>query len=906
MEESGETGVKVRLYLACRLKRLGFPWFLLALLFVFFGPQMPGLVLAEQRTTLAVLPFRVHTSKPLAYLQTGLQKMLTTRMETLGFRVIKPDVINKHPLALLPVFETKDYLRLGKELQCEWVVLGSLTQIGEKMSIDVKAVDITQKRRPFYVFMVADDIEAVSETVRQIGVSLDNQITGAIQVDSIQVKGNRRIEREAIVAVVRTKPGDKLNYDALDRDLRDIYKMGFFNDVKVETEDGARGKVVIFDVSEKPSIGKIVFEGNKKMDNDELTKELGIQLYSILDYNEIRQSVNRLREYYREKGYYNAEIQYKVESIPNNEVLLKYEIVEHEKVYIAKIEFIGNQKFDDDDLKDLMETREKGFLSWLSWLTKWGYLDKKKLEFDVHKIASFYHNRGFINAKVGEPKITYTKDKGLTITIEINEGHQYGVNKVTIEGDLIRPMAELTKKIQINKEKIFNREIVRRDILTLREICADEGFAYAEIEPRIMEDTETHLTNITFVIKKGNKVRFERINISGNKVTRDKVIRRELKVIEGEYFSGKSLKRSTENLNRLGFFEDVEVQTKKGSEDDLMVLDIKVKERPTGSFSIGTGYSSQYSSFVSFQIAENNFLGYGQRLEANARIGGLNTEFDIKFVEPWLFDTRLSMGVDLYKYKQEYDDYTRDSLGSALTFGFPLPFDDFTRGSMMYSYDDANIMDVSPEAPWEIQEMKGRNVTSSILFKIRRDSRDRPWNTSRGSVNEASFQYAGGLLSGDEEFNRYRLRTAWFFPFIWKTVLVLQGRWGYIQETGRVSVFQKFRIGGMDTVRGFDFAAISPMKDGYRVGGNKEMIYNVEYRFPLIKEQGVVGLVFFDAGNVLSEDESWTFSGIRKSAGGGVRWYSPIGPLRLEYGINLDKRPGEPSGKWQFAVGGLF
>jgi outer membrane protein insertion porin family len=292
------------------------------------------------------------------------------------------------------------------------------------------------------------------------------------------------------------------------------------------------------------------------------------------------------------------------------------------------------------------------------------------------------------------------------------------------------------------------------------------------------------------------------------------------------------------------------------------------------------------------------------------RIGSRTTEFDIKFTEPWFLDMPLSAGIDIYKWKREYDEYTKDSLGGGLRFGFPIGIDYFTRGLASYYYDDADIFDIDDNAAFAIKEMEGRNVTSSIVLGITRNSKNMPWNTSEGSFNSLSFEYAGGFLGGDVGFDKYLATTAWYFPLPFKTVLMTQGRWGYINQHSdeKLPVYQKFQIGGINTVRGFDYYEISPRdpETGDKIGGEKMMIYNVEYRFPLLKEHGVTGLVFFDAGNVWTKDQNYSFKDLRTSAGPGIRWYSPFGPLRLEYGKNLDPLPGESSGKIEFGVGGLF
>ena len=863
----------------------------------------------EEPGNVAVLPFRLHTPEPLDHLKRDLQEMLTTRLADEDLPVITPAMINRHPKAFWTILPVDEIISLGRDIGADWLITGDLTQIGRRISMDLKVFDITTKAPPFSIFITEDDLDRVNLAVERAATSIKNQIAGVTQIDSIVVEGNKRVESEALLAVIKSKKGDGIDYDQLNADLRSIYKLGYFQDVSIETEKGPKGNIIIFRVKEKESIASISFEGNKKVKDDDLLKEVGIKLYSILNPSEITQSINRLEEYYRQKGYYTVEIKEKILDLPNNEVSLIYDVNEGEKVYIKKIEFVGNKQFDDGDLQDVLQTKKRG---WLSWVTKTGLLDREKLEFDRHKLISFYHNQGYLRAKVGEPNITYVEDEGLTITIEIIEGVPYEVNDVQIAGDLIMPDADLLKVVKIKNEKYFSREVVRRDTLTLREMYADLGFAYADVTPLTAEDDEKHLVDITYRISKREKVRFERINISGNDRTRDKVIRRELDVIEGEFFSGEGLRRSTQNLHRLGFFEDVEIQTKKGNQDNLIVLDINVKERATGNLSMGVGYSSFDKTTGTFQLSENNLFGRGQKAQAAVTIGSRTLDFTLSFTEPWFLDRRLSVTPMIYRYKREYDEYTKDSQGGGLAVGFPIRrIDRFTTVNLGYHYDDAEITDIGPYAAPEIQEQAGRNVTSSINFRITRDSRDKLWDTTRGSINSFRFEYAGDPLGGTVAFNRYEPRTAWFFPLFWETVFLVQGRWGYLDERpkdGTLPSFQKYRIGGINTVRGFETYSISPIdpETGDKVGGEKMMVYNFEYRFPLLKSQGVTGLVFFDAGNVWRKEQNYSFSDLRTSAGGGIRWYSPIGPLRLEYGINLDPRPDEDSGKFEFAVGGSF
>ncbi|GAF81781.1 unnamed protein product, partial [marine sediment metagenome] len=424
------------------------------------------------------------------------------------------------------------------------------------------------------------------------------------------------------------------------------------------------------------------------------------------------------------------------------------------------------------------------------------------------------------------------------ITIKVNEGPQYGIRKVSIEGDLIKEADELYQVVNIKKEEVYNREVIRSDTLALSEIYADEGYALVDVSPEIKEDDKEHKVDITYRISRGKKVRFERILITGNDRTRDKVIRRELKVVEGGYFSGKKLRRSSQNLHRLGFFEEVKLNTKKGSSDEEMILTIGVKERSTGTFSFGVAYSSVEKAVGMLEIAQINLFGRGQSVSAKASMSSKSTRYTLSFTEPWLFDKRLSGGIDLYDWRYKYNEYTKDSLGGRLRFGFPLGLE-FTRGSVIYTYDDAEISDVSETASQAIKDMLGSNLTRSMTLGVSRDSRDRRFNARKGSVNSTSVEYAGGILGGDNYFTKYRARSAWFFPFFWDAAFSVQGKWGYVEQRpeGKLPVYEKFRLGGMNTVRGFKYGSISPVDPvtGDRIGGEKMMVYNIEFRFPFVK-----------------------------------------------------------------------
>jgi outer membrane protein insertion porin family len=336
-----------------------------------------------------------------------------------------------------------------------------------------------------------------------------------------------------------------------------------------------------------------------------------------------------------------------------------------------------------------------------------------------------------------------------------------------------------------------------------------------------------------------------------------------------------------------------------------MILKIHVTEKPTGTLSFGGGYSSIENFFVMAAIQQRNLFGRGQILQLRGEIGGTTTRYTLSFTEPWLFDIPLSAGFDVFNWQRDYDTYDKDTKGGGVRFGYPVW--DFTRLYLSYSYELADISDITDDASESVWELEGSNVTSSVSSTLRYDSRDKIFNPTKGSDHSFTVQYAG--LGGDIGFTKYLADTGWYFPLFWNTVGFLHGRGGYVTENsgGKLPDYEKFYLGGINSLRGFDWRDIHLTdEDGAKIGGEKFIQFNVEYLIPLIREAGIMGVLFFDTGNVYDETDDIDFGELRESAGFGIRWYSPMGPIRIEYGHILDPEEGEGDGRWEFTMGSAF
>ncbi len=851
----------------------------------------------------AVFPFAVTSKEPLDYLGEKISQEIRERLKADGFTPVSPEDLHKELSRLTEPMNEALAQTIGRKLGTDMVIWGTLLKVGDNLSLEGHIVDLSGRKGSSTLKLQGTGLNSLTGLSRQMGQELSLKILGKERVAHIVVKGNRRIEKDAILGVMQTREGETLSPAHLREDLQAVYKMGYFTDVRMDVSDTPEGRVLTVLVKEKPAIHEILVEGNNKMKKDKILEVMNLKAFSVASEGAIKEDINKAQQAYREKGYYEVQITYDLVPVSEHEVNLVLHINEGGKLAIKTIDFEGNKAFSAKELRKVMETKERGFAA-VSWITGAGKLNRDVLDRDLEKVSAFYYNHGYIKAKTGEPKIDM-KGNWIYITIPVIEGPEYRVGKIDLSGDLLEDKANILKLMQTPKNEIYSREVLQQDLTTVGDFYADHGYANADVVPLIKEDNERLVVDVTFDIHQGQKVYFERIDIAGNVRTRDKVIRRELRVYEQDLFSATNLKESTKNLRRLEYFEDVNFATTPGSAPDRMNLKISVKERPTGTFGLGAGYSTADRLVGMAEISQNNLFGRGQQVKVQGIIGSISHRLRATFVEPYLFDKPLSLGIDAFNWERQYTEYTRVSKGGVLRLSHPLVWK-YTRLFWMYRFENVHLNNLVTNASETLQQASTIHNTSATSFVVRRDSRDSLFAPTKGSDNSVSAELAG--LGGDTAFIRYIAESGWYFPLKWDCVGVVHARAGGMNKLhwGQMPAYELYYLGGIDTIRGFKYAEISPRDPATneRIGGPRFLQLNNEIRFPLYKKLGLMGTVFIDAGNVYGPNFVGPF--LRTSAGLGFRWFSPMGPLRVEWGYNLSKHPWERSSAWEFTMGGSF
>lgn len=873
-----------------------------AIVIVLFGLFFSGDLFADTDIKLAILPFSIDAGQPDTQLDTKIPTkiplMISKNLELEGVTVILSKTQQD-----IHQWTFSQFRKHGIELGVDFILTGSVFMAGDSVSIDSNLVNIYKEDGSFPLYADADTLENLFSAVSQLSKEIIGELYHRKIIMDIAVTGNKRVETDAIMRIIDSRAGDIIKPDKISKDLRKIYEMGYFDNVVVKKESLDNGVKLVFELTEKPTVRKLKFKDNTVYEDGELADSVDTKTGSILNIHKLNSDVNRMRLMYTEKNYQNCSVTYEIIELEHSQADIVFLIDEGEKIKVEKITFEGNNYFSGKKIKKAMETSEKGFFS---FFTSSGDLNETEVQNDVIRIESLYKNNGFIDTKVSDPIIDIGK-KSISIHFKIEEGTQYKIKTIDIAGDLIVAKEELLEDIQSRETQLYNRETIRKDILTISDYYANKGFANANITPLVDKDDQEKMMSVTFSIDKGEPVFFNRINISGNLKTRDKIIRREIKIIEQDLYSKEKIQKSFKNLNRLNYFDEIDVKPVKTVDENKMDLDVRVVEKETGTFSIGGGVSSTEGGFLSGSIQERNLFGKGQTLKLGVQLSEESMLYDVSFFEPYIMDTAVSGGVQLYKEDKEYDHYDKEALGLTLKLGYRLF--DYTSVGINYNIEDFEITDVQVA---ETNITPGSFLTSSIKPFLQYDSRDDFFLPTEGAKHKFSIEYAGEFLGGDIDYIKYIAETGVFFPLFWKFTGALHAEVGSLDDRSDSDIdidFARFYLGGMNSVRGFDKFDINGTRDGGKErGGEKYLQFNAEMTFPLTEKYKVAVVLFYDRGDVYRASENFDLGDQFSSYGTGIRWNSPIGPLRVEYAWVIDGKNVKNSGdgQFEFSVGASF
>ena len=871
----------------------------------------------------------------------------------------------------------------------------------------IASVNLEVKREPSGVVLEFQVVRS-----EMILVDAPRRETGQV-ISEVRVRGNKRIDSDAILTRIGSQVGAPLLSQQVALDVREIYGLGFFNDVRAYSEKTEAGRILIFEVEENPVVRQITISGNEHIDSEKIQDILTLTSGSTLDRSLLKANTARIEALYRAEGYYLAETGYVVETIVEGSVAIHFEVDEKEKLKLKKVYFEGNEAFTDKELR-------KGFATKLwrpwsiatSWFDKSGTYSEPVFMRDLRSVEKLYSDAGYLQAEIRPPRVEPT-EKGLFVYVEIKEGDQFSVGTITMAGDDSVDFEILRQKLQLDDGMIFNRSFLTQDVEILERHYTDRGFYFASVQPstRLVEGEQ--LINVEFQVQKGPLYFIRHIDIAGNTRTIDEVVRREMELVEGQLYSARDLQISNVRVNGLGFFEDVGFNPKPTDDPSQLDLEVDVVERPTGSFSFGAGFSSQDGLVFQASLSQSNLFGHGYGVNVQIDVGGSTSRYFVSVSDPYFLDTNFSASATFFLTDVNFDDFKQLQRGFDMSFGHSLREDNTARIFARYSYSQRRIeQDTRANAAATIfrEILQGNEVTSLIGVSFRSDTRNDRLSPSAGSVYGGSFDIAG--LGGFSKFVRVEGRYTkflgaprWMFD---RSSFVVSGRFGYAYSFNTMADYtfpgidvptscddgacingaplrevnadltlplaERYFLGGIGgfQLRGFKARTVGPRRTKLRrtsddennsgtgpiftpvgrredpnveglyicqdpgvglntqgngngrcnnledrdsfddifetdvVGGNKFVLANLEYRFPISEQIGLQGILFVDGGNSFAEGDSlFDVTKWRYGYGAGLLWFSPFGPLQVVLGFPINPTAVEKSPVFEFSVGGF-
>ncbi len=731
------------------------------------------------------------------------------------------------------------------------------------------------------------------------------------KVKDIRVEGIQRTEPGTVFSYLPIKVGEEATQERVTAAIKALYATGFFKDVRLEAD----GDVLVVVVEERPAIAQIDISGSKEFDAKQLKeglKGIGLAESRIFDRALLERAEQELKNQYISRGKYGVGIITTVTPMERNRVALNFAITEGEVAKIRQINFVGNQVFDDDELRDQFILTTPG---WLTWYSKNDQYSKPKLQGDLENLRSFYLNQGYLEFTIDSTQVSITPDKkDIFLTVNVTEGKKFTVTDVKLAGDLIVPEEELRKLIKLKKGDIFSREKLTESTKLISDRLGNEGYAFASINPVPEANREKNEVAFTLYVDPGKRVYVRRIGIFGNTNTRDEVIRREMRQMESGWYSTDKLTRSKQRVDKLGFFSDVQLETPgvQGTSDQVDV-NVKVTERATGNLTFGVGYSTAEKVIFSGGISQTNIFGTGNALALQLSTGSINKVYSVSYTNPYYTDDGVSRGFDVYKRDVDASSlaiasYNTSTLGTGIRFGVPVTEYDTVNYGLALEQTEIGILSDTPQRYIDfVNEFGEKADTLLATAGWARDKRDSLIYTTSGTFQKLSAEV--GLPPGDLPFYRTNYQYQWYYPVTKAYTLLLNGQLGYADgyDNKPLPFYKVFYLGGVNSLRGYETATIGPKdSNGDSLGGSHMMLANVEFLFPfpgLQKDRSVRLGWFVDAGTV---GEKYDFNEMRYSTGLAFSWYSPVGPLKLSFGKALNPEPDDRLQRIQFTLGTVF
>ena len=869
-------------------------------------------------TRVLVLPFAVNAPAAQQQLAGDIPTLVRQGLENYGVKAI-PTSAGKARQQ-----DAASARSRARSAKASYAVFGSLNQLGESFSLDMQLVAASGGNARSFHMEGANLLElqpVVNSLVGQVVASLEtaSPVRAATKasrggIAAIDVKGLKFIDKDRVLVRVASRTGEPLNEETVDSDVRSIWDLGYFNDVSADVVPGPAGQTLVFTVEEKPRISEVRVEGSEAVKIGDITEAMSTHTDSVLNEKVLADDLQKVTDLYHKEGFYLAEVTYEVQpKSDGSAAVLVLHVKEGNKLYIKEVAIEGLKEISPDDVKDFLSLKERGMFS---WFTGTGVLKDDLLERDAQAIRSYFMKNGYVDGQVAAPEVQYEED-GIRVVFRVREGVHYKVGEVILQGDLIDTRDRIMQEISMDEHQAagdyFDVEVLQNDVKALTDFYSDYGYAFADINVQPRPRADAGVVDVVYTVKPGERQYIRRVEVEGNNRTRDNVILREMRLADGQQFSGAKMRRSAQRLEKTRYFSEVNPTVVPTGVPGEVDLKMGVKETETGVVSLGFGYSTYDKFGVMASVTENNLFGRGYTLGLSGYTSSSEQYLEASFVNPRVFDTYWGFSVSPYGIDEEWSYFYKRSVGVRL--GLFHPIGEYTNVNFGYKFENYNLYHMSDNASRIIRAYKGKHWASTVSMGVTRDTTNKASFPTEGTRVSLSMQYGGPWTGGDDSFFKPIVEAGFYYGLNDTNIFHVRGRAGAVYKADddkTVPVFERFWIGGINSIRGYSYDDISPRdpQTGETIGSDRMGYANIEYIWVVKPEIGLAFVPFYDIGfNVDSSQCSSVFDKIYSSAGLEVRWRSPMGDLRFAYGYPLSENADgtrRSSGRFEFSMGQAF